>query len=149
MWRCMNLLWFFRSPSPSQAEWRRKFKINSRTFTSHFQSMNIREPKFHLSCLYFDLDHHFWEIVWVGTLHRIQSPKQKVSIEVICITKWHQPMTAECEGQYRQVNKGISHLVLLKSRIHTCTEPRKSLCTWLRYVSSWPCLAFLPGPAWL
>ena len=30
-----------------------------------------------------------------------------------------------------------------------CTEPRKSLCTWLRDISSWPCLAFLPGPAWL
>ena len=29
------------------------------------------------------------------------------------------------------------------------TEPRKKVGTWLRDISSWPCLAFLPGPAWL
>ena len=27
------------------------------------------------------------------------------------------------------------------------TEPRKKVGTWLRDISSWPCLAFLPGPA--
>ena len=32
---------------------------------------------------------------------------------------------------------------------HTCTEPRKKVGTWLRDISSWPCLAFLPGRAWL
>ena len=26
-----------------------------------------------------------------------------------------------------------------------CTEPRKKVGTWLRDISSWPCLAFLPG----
>ena len=31
----------------------------------------------------------------------------------------------------------------------TSTEPRKKVGTWLRDISSWPCLAFLPGPAWL
>ena len=29
------------------------------------------------------------------------------------------------------------------------TEPRKKVGTWLRDIASWPCLAFLPGPAWL
>ena len=27
------------------------------------------------------------------------------------------------------------------------TVPRKSICVWLRDISSWPCLAFMPGPA--
>ena len=31
----------------------------------------------------------------------------------------------------------------------TTTEPRKKVGTWLRDISSWPCLASLPGPAWL
>ena len=29
------------------------------------------------------------------------------------------------------------------------TEPRKSLGTWLREISSFSCLTFLPGPAWV
>ena len=29
------------------------------------------------------------------------------------------------------------------------TEPRKKVGMWLRDISSYPCLAFLPGPAWL
>ena len=29
------------------------------------------------------------------------------------------------------------------------TEPRKSLGTWLREISSCSCLTFLPGPAWV
>ena len=28
-----------------------------------------------------------------------------------------------------------------------CTETRKKVGTWLRDISFWPCLAFLPGPA--
>ena len=31
----------------------------------------------------------------------------------------------------------------------TSTEPRKSLGTWLREISSSSCLTFLPGPAWV
>ena len=30
-----------------------------------------------------------------------------------------------------------------------CTEPGKSLGTWLREISSCSCLTVLPGPAWL
>ena len=30
-----------------------------------------------------------------------------------------------------------------------CTEPRMSLGTWLREISSCSCLTFLPGPAWV
>ena len=30
-----------------------------------------------------------------------------------------------------------------------CTEPRKSLCTWLREIVSCSCLTFLPGPLWV
>ena len=32
---------------------------------------------------------------------------------------------------------------------YVCTEPRKMVCTWLHDISSWSCLAFMPGPAWL
>ena len=32
---------------------------------------------------------------------------------------------------------------------YVSTEPRKKVGTWLRDIASWPCLAFLPDPAWL
>ena len=37
---------------------------------------------------------------------------------------------------------------LILSGFH-CTEPRKSLGTWLREISSYSCLTFLSGPAWV
>ena len=44
-------------------------------------------------------------------------------------------------------NSPVWHFGKLNSLGNTCmcTEPRKSLCTWLRDICSWPCLVFLPG----
>ena len=36
-----------------------------------------------------------------------------------------------------------------RSTMAACTEPRKSLGTWLREISSCSCLTFLTGPAWV
>ena len=35
------------------------------------------------------------------------------------------------------------------SQVWPCTEPRKSLGTWLREICSCSCLTFMPGPAWV
>ena len=45
---------------------------------------------------------------------------------------------------------GTFHVfVRLRSWTRDPTEPRKSLGTWLREMSSYSCLTFLPGPAWV
>ena len=62
------------------------------------------------------------------------------------VRRAHPPDVQEAEGvRYAEVqgitNEDKSFLV--------STELRKRVGTWLRDISSWPCLAFLPGPAWL
>ena len=57
-------------------------------------------------------------------------------------------------GSAAAISDVIIHLILMKvmldlggSKTRDCTEPRKSLGTWLREMSSCSCLTFLPGPA--
>ena len=43
----------------------------------------------------------------------------------------------------------LAHVSNTEREKKVCTEPRKKVGTWLRDISSWTCLVFLPGPAWL
>ena len=48
-----------------------------------------------------------------------------------------------------RIRHRIQQMLRLSERAKDSTEPRKSIGTWLREISSCSCLTFLPGPAWV
>ena len=67
---------------------------------------------------------------------------------------WRSPNSSadvSCFLSYTTYTLGVLDMMLNNIVASTTegTEPRKSLGTWLREISSCSCLTFLPGPAWV
>ena len=54
-------------------------------------------------------------------------------------------------AEWLLVTNDLAIIELVTSEKSPCVQSSiySLVCMWLRDISSWPCLAFLPGPAWL
>ena len=75
-----------------------------------------------------------------------QKKKRSNSKVALVAVKAVQSLLPIEEGATTEV---VSTLMSVFRSVSFMYRAEKKVCTWLRDISSWPCLVFLPGRAWL